>query len=58
VASVHEPGLLGLRCSDGCHRRLDAHDVHDAGEVVGQNVEFYRSLDRTPTDIRALSRQH
>ena len=25
-------------CSDRCQERLDADDVHYAGEIVGQNV--------------------
>src|SRR5262245_20970948 len=33
------PALFRVRlCSDRCHERLDAHDVHYAREIVGQNV--------------------
>jgi hypothetical protein len=28
-------------CPDRCHERLDAHDVHHAGEIVSQYVECH-----------------
>src|SRR5271155_1557288 len=31
--------ILGSICPHRCQERLDAHDVHDAGEIVGQDVQ-------------------
>jgi ABC-type uncharacterized transport system substrate-binding protein len=31
-------------CLDGGHQRLNAHDVHDAGEIVGEYVELVVNL--------------
>ena len=31
----------GCSCPDGGHQRLDADDVHDAGQIVGQHVQSH-----------------
>jgi len=42
---------------DRCHEWLDAHDVHDAGEVVGQNAECHLIRRAVPVVQRCLMAQ-
>ena len=34
-----------LRRAHGCDQRADSHDVHDAFEIVGQNVQGHLDAD-------------
>ena len=40
-----ERGLVLGAMPSGCHERLDANDVHDAGEIVGEDVQRHLASD-------------
>jgi hypothetical protein len=43
---------------DGGHQRLDADDVHDAGEIVGQNVQCHLGCDLWQRLHQEVGRTH
>jgi hypothetical protein len=44
VAAESDACISGL-CPDCCDERLDANDVHDAGEIVGKDVQRHLGSD-------------
>src|SRR5262249_16229464 len=45
-------------CLDGGHQRLNAHDVHDAGEIVGEYVQRHLGGDLGQTLHQEVRRPH
>src|SRR5215831_14102157 len=55
TARAGEPLFATSLCLDGGHQRLNAYDVHDAGEIVGEYVQRHLGGDlgqTAPLDVR------
>src|SRR5262249_26637615 len=53
-----QPLFATSLCLDGGHQRLNAHDVHDAGEIVGEYVQRHLGGDLGQTLHQEVRRPH